>query len=239
METRSGRRRVLWGGFLIILGCVSLLQYFVELSLWTWAILLAVLGLGFFVFYVTEPSQKGLLIPSYAFLVVAGLLISLELDILRGDAVAVYMLTAMAIPFLYLYLRDRKMWWALIPAYVMFVVTGLIGFNYIGIFEGDAGVPYIMFAIALPFLFVYVRNTRMWWALIPGGIMVIIGLAFLLTVGIGRFIGPGIIIVVGLWFLFRTFFRPTSVQVSASDSFPSLGENASQVEEEAEAETSE
>jgi hypothetical protein len=126
------------------------------------------------------------------------------------------------------------MWWALIPAYVMFAVAGLIGFNSIGIFEGDIGASYIMFAIALPFLLVYVRNTKMWWALIPGGIMAIIGLAFLLTVDIGRYIGPGIIILVGLWILFRTFFRPAA-QVSDSGVFPDLGEIASQVESEIEA----
>lgn len=210
METRSGRRRALWGGFLIILGGVSLLQYFVGLSLWAWAIFLAAFGLGFFGFYATDRTQKGLLIPSYVLWVIAGLLVLLEFDILRGDAVALYMLTALAVPLLYVYLRDRKMWWALIPAYVMFTVAGLIGFNHIGIFEGDTGVSYIMFAGALPLLYVYARNTKMRWVLIAGGIMAIIGLGFLLNAEIARYIGPGIITLVGLWILLRTFFRPAA-----------------------------
>jgi hypothetical protein len=167
-------------------------------------------------------------------LVIAGLLVLLDFDILYGDAVALYTLTAIALPFLYVYLRNHKMWWALIPAYTMFVVAGLIGLESLGIFEGATEVSYIMFAIALPFLFVYVRNTKMWWALIPGGIMAIIGISFLFTADLGKYIGPGIIILLGLWILFRAFIRPAA-QVSDSGGFPDLGEIASQVESEIEA----
>ena len=210
METRSGRGRALWGGFLVILGGVLLLQYFVELSLWAWVIFLTFFGLAFYALYATDRTQKGLLIPSYVLLAIAGLLALLEQDILRGDTVALYALTAIAVPFLYTYLRDRRAWWALIPAYVMFAVAGLIGLESIDVFQGDTEVSYIMFAIALPFIFVYVRDTRNWWALIPGGIMAIIGIGFLLTVDLGRYIGPGIIILVGVWILFRTFFKPST-----------------------------
>lgn len=233
MNTGSGRGRALWGGFLVILGGVLLLEYFVELTLWAWVIFLAGFGLGFYALYATDRTQKGHLIQSYVLLVIAGLLVLLEFDILRGDAVAFYALTAIAIPFLYVYLRNRKMWWALIPAYVMFAVAGLVGLESIGIFKGDTEVSYIMFAIALPFLFVYVRNTKMWWALIPGGIMAIIGIAFLLTVDIGKYIGPGIIILVGVWILFRTFFRPAA-QVSVSDVVEDIEEMAAQIESDVE-----
>ncbi len=220
METRSGRGRALWGGFLVILGGVLLFQYFVELSLWAWVIFLTFFGLAFYALYATDRTKKGLLIPSYVLLAIAGLLVLLEFDILRGDVVALYALMAIAVPFLYTYLRDRRAWWALIPAYVMFAVAGLIGFESIGIFEGNTEVSYIMFAIALPFIFVYVRDTRNWWALIPGGIMAIIGIAFLLTVDLGRYIGPGIIILVGVWILFRAFFKPsTQTKRSMEDAF--------------------
>lgn len=235
MSTQSGKGRALWGGFLIILGGVLLLEYFVDdLSMWAWVIFLAAFGLGFFALYATDRTQKGHLIPAYVLLVIAGLLVLLDFDILYGDAVALYALTAIALPFLYVYLRNRKMWWALIPAYTMFVVAGLIGLESIDFFTGETATSYIMFAIALPFLFVYARNTKMWWALIPGGIMAIIGIAFLLTEDIGRYIGPGIIILVGVWILFRAFIRPAA-QVSDSGGFPDLGEIASQVESEIEA----
>lgn len=206
MSTQSGKGRALWGGFLIILGGVLLLEYFVDdLSMWAWVIFLAAFGLGFFALYATDRTQKGHLIPAYVLLVIAGLLVLLDFDILYGDAVALYALTAIALPFLYVYLRNRKMWWALIPAYTMFVVAGLIGLESLGIFEGATEVSYIMFAIALPFLFVYVRNTKMWWALIPGGIMAVIGLAFLMSEGFVQYVVPAVLITAGVWILVRQF----------------------------------
>src|SRR5690606_41960036 len=44
---------------------------------------------------------------------------------------------------------------------------------------GDIVGAYVMFAIALPFLYVYLRNRENWWALIPGGIMLTIGVGLL------------------------------------------------------------
>ena len=35
---------------------------------------------------------------------------------------------------------------------------------------------YVMFAIAFPFAVVYLRDRRQWWALIPAGVMTLVGL---------------------------------------------------------------
>jgi hypothetical protein len=204
----------LWGGFLVILGGVLLLEYFVELGVWPWVAFLTLFGLGFYALYAADRKHKWLLIPSYVLLTIAGLLTLTELDVLRGDVVAIYVFVVIAIPFLFVYLRNRRAWWALIPAYVMLALTGLIGLDALGVFSGDTEVSYIMFAIAFPFFFVYVRNTRMWWALIPGVIMAIIGGAFLFTAEIGRYIGPAFIILIGLWILFRGFRQPVEEGVA-------------------------
>jgi threonine/homoserine/homoserine lactone efflux protein len=61
---------------------------------------------------------------------------------------------------------------------VVGVMVGLIG---LGVLD-DLLIPtYVMFAIAIPFFVVYARDTKQWWALIPGGIMVVIGLSFLVA----------------------------------------------------------
>jgi hypothetical protein len=160
MNNLAARGRALWGGFLVILGGVLLLEYFVELGVWPWVAFLTLFGLGFYALYAADRKHKWLLIPSYVLLTIAGLLTLTELDVLRGDVVAIYVFVVIAIPFLFVYLRNRRAWWALIPAYVMLALTGLIGLDALGVFSGDTEVSYIMFAIAFPFFFVYVRNTR-------------------------------------------------------------------------------
>lgn len=229
MKNLAQRGRALWGGFLIILGVVLLLQYFVDLGVWPWAAFLGFFGLAFYAFYATDRQQKWMLLPSYILLAIAAMLALIELDILRDDAVAIYVFVAIAIPFIYIYLRDQRAWWALIPAYVMVALTGLIGLEALGVFSGDTEVSYIMFTIALPFLYVYARNSRHWWALIPGGIMTVIGLAFLFTADVGKYIGPAIIILIGLWILLRGFSRPQT-KVSMSGLVEDMEDMAAQIE---------
>jgi uncharacterized membrane protein YfcA len=63
-----------------------------------------------------------------------------------------------------------------------------------------------MFAIAFPFLYVFVRNREHWWALIPAGIMGSIGVALLIGVT-ARLIVPAIpilMIIAGLFLLMRS-----------------------------------
>jgi len=64
---------------------------------------------------------------------------------------------------------------------------------------------YVMFAIAIPFLVVYGLDSRQWWALIPGGIMAGIGLAFLVAEAQADYIVPAILILIGIWMLVRMF----------------------------------
>jgi hypothetical protein len=233
MMSGSGRGRALWGVFLVVLGGVLLLGSFVDLGLWLWVIFLTFFGLAFYAYYAMERTQKWLLIPSYILLAIAAMLVLIELDVLRGDVVALFVFAAIAIPFLYAYFRNRRAWWYLIPAYVMIALFGLIGLDSLGAFMGDTEVSYIMFAIALPFLYVYVRNTKNWWALIPGGIMAIIGFAFLFTAELGGYIGPAFIILVGLWVLFRGITRPKA-RPTISGLVDDIEEMASQIESEVE-----
>jgi hypothetical protein len=83
-------------------------------------------------------------------------------------------------------------------------MVGLIGAGVLN----DLLVPaYVMFAIAIPFLVVYARNPREWWPLIPGGIMAIIGLSFLIAEAAVEYIGPVVMILAGAWILVRMFTR--------------------------------
>jgi hypothetical protein len=80
----------------------------------------------------------------------------------------------------------------------------------IGAFSDDLITAYVLFAIAIPFLFVYARDRSQWWSLIPGGILAVIGLSFLVAEGAFAYIGAAVLIGVGLWFLVRAFTHKDS-----------------------------
>src|SRR5262245_41189129 len=64
-----------------------------------------------------------------------------------------------ALIFLTIFLRDPAQWWAQIPAYVLFIVGILIAAATFDVDSKAVGV-FVMFAIGLPFFYVYARNPR-------------------------------------------------------------------------------
>jgi hypothetical protein len=239
-----------------VFGAVSLLQNYFGLQAGAWAGIFAGAGLLVLLVYLTDRSSTWPLIPAYVLLAIAGLLAIVAWNLLRDEAIATYVLVAVAVPFFAVYLRDRTQWWALIPGYVMLVVAAIVFFSETGgipdslvgtlvlvsiglpfliiylrdrgqwwalipaytMFSVGALIPlaelninenlvaaYVMFAVALPFWVVYLRDREKWWALIPGGIMVVIGASLLLAEQLFRYLLPGAIILAGLWILARQF----------------------------------
>ncbi|GAB4474506.1 MAG: hypothetical protein Kow00124_14620 [Anaerolineae bacterium] len=170
-----------WGLLLMILG--GLLGINQLLNLGDFILALAFAGAGATFFVVSRRHQRWAVIPAYIFFALAGLIVVLALGF---EALgASYVLFAIAAPFLYIYLSNRQQrWWALIPAYVNAAIGGLI-FLVVSSQNGQMGEAlvgaYVMFAIAAPFLFLYVRSPREWWWLIPGGITGLIGLGLIFT----------------------------------------------------------
>jgi hypothetical protein len=217
MLSRSAKQAIIWGGTLILVGVLSLVNQFIELSPWMWAGMFGAVGLGALLLYLTDRSDWAMLLATYISWAIGLLIALVTLDFLRGDAIAFYVLSAVALPFLAVFVRDRAQWWALIPAYILLVVglmVWLIGLRVLG----DLLIPaYVMFAIAAPFLLVYVRDRSQWWALIPGGIMAIVGLSFLIAEGAVQYIGALALILIGVLILVRVFTR----QEAAPDAGPS------------------
>ncbi len=266
MYSLSRKQSFVWGGLLIVFGIMGLLESMSELSPWAWVAVLALSGAGVLTIYLTDRSEWGFLITTYALWAVALLIVLAELNILPGTFIAIYVLAAIALPFVVVYVRNRENWWALIPAYVLLAIAVMIGLTewhilpdafvatyvlvaialpfivvflrdrtnwwalipayvlvVIGIMVAliDAGVlgdlmipAYIMFAIAIPFFVVYLSDTKEWWPLIPAGIMTIIGSAFILSAGAARYLGAVALIAVGILILLRQFLHPKSADES-------------------------
>ena len=211
MKSVQKSQGFLWGALLVVLGILMLLQTFAEFSAWVWVLVLALSGLGVLALWLAvhrkDPRKAPWagLIPAYVLLAVAALVGLLEYNLLRDPFVAPFVLTVIALPFLVTFLRDPGQWWALIPTYILLVVGLMVLLTESGLMGDDLVPPYVMFAIALPFLVVFARNTKNWWALIPGGILAIIGLSFLIAEAAIEYIGAIALVAVGLWIVARQF----------------------------------
>ena len=205
MKVKATKQGLLWSVVLILVGLLWLVNQIVELSPWVWVAFLAAAGLGAFGLYLADRSDGLMLLAGYVLWAVAILIALVPSEILRDEAVAFYVLLAIALPFLVVFLRNRAMWWALIPAYALTAVVGVIALGESGSVSDDLVTAYVLFAIALPFFFVFARNRSHWWALIPGGILTAIGVGFLATEGAFAIVGAVLLIGVGLWVLLRAF----------------------------------
>ena len=199
------RNALVWGGLLILVGTLVLLDnlgviHFVSRLIW--ALVLAGIGAPFLFVYLSKRDQWWALIPGCIMVGIAG-------GVLVGGTLSGIIITAsIGLPFYLIFLTDRDQWWALIPGWVMTAVSMIILLAWISLDWFIA--PFVMFAISAPFLLVYIQNRTEWWALIPGGIMAGIGVLIL----VGTILSSGVIwaimlISLGAWMIIRAF-RPSS-----------------------------
>jgi hypothetical protein len=223
MGTELRKQGTIWGVLLVVLGVMVLAERLFEFTAWLWAIVLAVAAVVLFAVWLVANHDRpwkapwAPLISAYVLAAVAVLVAMTQVDLLDDLWIAPYVLAAIALPFLIAYVRDRKQWWALIPAYVLLAI-GLMVFLTDGEFISDELVaPYVLFVIAIPFFVVFVRNTQNWWALIPGGILAVIGLSFLIAQAAVEYIGAVVLVAAGVWIVVRQFTGAGSRDEGADD----------------------
>jgi hypothetical protein len=214
---KEANRSYIWGALLIVLGALLLLDWYADVGAWIWILALAILGCLAFIGFLRDRSEWGWLIPAYVLWAIALLILLVELNVLRDEGIAVFVLLAIALPFLVVFLLNRANWWGLIPAYTLAAVAVMVGLIGLGVLDDMLIPAYVMFAIALPFIAVFVLNRENWWALIPAGIMAVIGLSFLIASGSGLTIVAIGVLAAGIWLLVRGL-RAASVEDEAPQS---------------------
>lgn len=133
---------------------------------------------------VASPLFFGLLIPFVAAylsdrthnwwaLIPGGVMLFLALTLLfvdssGGEWVGALFLFMIALSFLVVYLNNRIRTWALLVAYIVGVL-GIAPLMATGGRDAAYFGPVFLFAVALPFFFVYFREPENWWAIIPAG----------------------------------------------------------------------
>jgi len=143
--------------------------------------ILASVAIPFFIGYLVDRKNWGLLIPAWVMTVLT--VITLLVDRAQGTLIGGLFLLSTALPFLVVYLLNRKRWWALIPAWVLFVLSMITIFSEI--VDGNLIGAFFLYSVALPFLVVYLMDRKRRWALIPAAILAVLGTIPLLASIIG------------------------------------------------------
>jgi hypothetical protein len=175
-----------WGIVLVAAGIIFYLREagfidFEVLSTTVWALIFGVLAFFFLLTYFLKGfASWGWLFPALIFGSVAltiGTSNTALGDVLSGAPI----LLSIALPFIAAYALDpQNRRWALIPAWVMVVLTAVIFLEPV-VNDNLIGAM-VLFGIGLPFLIVYLMDHTRRWALIPFGILTLIGFIPLLEI---------------------------------------------------------
>jgi len=202
--------RILWGLLLIITGVVFLLQnlFRFEIGPIFWGTLFALAGLFFIMTYVNQRPNWWALIPGFTLLgVAATILTSSYLPMLENISGGVFVLGGIGTGFVAVYLAERRQWWAIIPAGVMYSLTAIVLFdNLLGGF-GSGGILFIGLGITFMILAIIpTSGGRMTWAWYPAIPLAIMGiLIFAASEDLFRFVLPAALIVGGFLLVIRAF----------------------------------
>ena len=201
--------RVLWGSLLILAGVVFLLQNVFNFNIGGlfWAMLLAVAGLAFITAFINNRMHWWALIPGFTLLGVSvTVLISNYLPRLDGIMGGFLVLGGIGTAFAAIYLSDRRNWWAVIPAGVLFTLAII---SVLDEWLGGSGISGLLFlGFGLTFALVAMLSTpqgQMRWAWYPAVVLLVVGF---LVVGAAEnliaYLWPVALIFGGLFLIYRT-----------------------------------
>jgi hypothetical protein len=145
----------------------------------------AIGGILFFVLLFQDRSRWWAVIPGFTLLGIAGTIAMAEMlpSAYQGYAGAV-ILGSIGLSFLAVFLMRTGFWWALIPAFIMLALSGVVILEEtpLGVLSEMAGALFLG-GVGLAFLVVFIAKRKFWWALIPGFVMLGLGVMVALVEG--------------------------------------------------------
>ena len=205
------RSPIVWGVLLIVAGFFFLVQAITGIQLGSifWAALFALGAVFFLNFYLGNRANWWALIPAFT---LAGICLSILSGVLFEGLAQdilnqVFVLGGIGASFVVVYLIDRRQWWAIIPAGVMFtIIVVSVADDFLG---GDVSGGIMLVGIGITFAVLALlpaTKTKMGWAWIPAGVLVVIGLVIAGTASERLvYMVPVALILAGIFLLFRTF----------------------------------
>ena len=158
------------GGMMLFLALVTLLVDTTANDEWIGALFLFMIGLPFLLVYLHNRMKN------WWALIPAGVMLFLSLivvlsTVVEGEWIGSLFLFAIALSFFIVYMNNRTRQWALLVAYIMFVLSIAPAMASFG---GDTAAYFgsvLFIAIAVPFFILYFRSADNWWAIITAGVM--------------------------------------------------------------------
>ena len=183
---KGSRAYVGLGALLIVLGILFLLQNFNLLGSFESILWLAIFGIGGLVFlwvFFSNREQWWAIIPGFT-------LLGLALLVGFGDRLGAWggaiFLGAIGLSFWVIYVLRRDFWWAIIPGGALVTLALVAGLSDL-IPNEDTAIGGVLFlGLALTFLLVYLAPTpqgHMKWALYPAGILAVMGILMIMSLG--------------------------------------------------------
>lgn len=208
--------RVGFGVLLIVAGALFLLDSLGVIPSGLALLWIAVFGAigGYVVYlYAERPEERWwVLIPGSLAIGIAAVIAIDELLPAAGGISGGVFLGIFGLSFWVIYLQNREFWWAIIPGGV--ILTTAIVAGMANVFEGLEFAGAFFLGLGLTFLLVYLLPTpegRMTWAIIPGGVLTLMGILFgAAAVEIFNLVWPAILIALGLYLLGRGLLRRRS-----------------------------
>jgi hypothetical protein len=200
--------RILWGSLLVLAGILFLVQ---NLGIFRvgdlfWVALLALAGAFFISIFLQNKANWWPLIPGLTLFSVSAIVLVNWVSPDHGQRWSgSIILGGIGLSFALIYLIARQNWWAIIPAGVLFTLAAIAGLEEFFPALGTAGLFFL--GLGLTFALVaLLPNIQgdMRWAWIPGGILLLIGLIFLVAgENLLIYVWPVILILAGGLFIVR------------------------------------
>ncbi len=245
MAARNSDIRVnnlIWGVLLSLAGIGLLLfnlDVFVRFEPYVQYGAAALLGLFALLFvggYLSARENWWRLIPGWTLIALAAMVYLTTLPALDQRFTAGVLFLGQAIAFAHIYLLDRaERWWAIIPGGFMLMLGGTIALSSLTENPAILG-TFLFIGLGAVFFLLYLLGQRwqLWWALVPGSVLVLLGL-FLFSVGLGQQnlplrLWPVLLPVLGAWLIWRAT-RPLPSRKLNVDSAPKQSRSRGQTSE--------
>lgn len=206
------RSQVFWGVVILAAGILFLLEAIFDFKFGSifWSVMFGLGALFFFTIYFNNRMNWWALIPGFTLLGI-GLTILSEIIFPAASGVlgGAFVLGGIGVSFISVYLADRRFWWAIIPAGVMFTLVAVVLLEPVFSDIGTGGVFFFGLGITFGILaLVPTQSGRMGWAWIPAGVLILMG-AFVIGAAEQAilFVGPLALIVGGAFLILRTILR--------------------------------